>query len=338
MKRLSIRSIALGPSLYMALCMALGLMALAAPSHAWNDSGHRAIAIAALRMLPAQTQRAVLETLSAHPRYKQDFLRLQPRDPSPFSVGEWQIGQAATWPDLARGFEHAWFWQRDSLRKRYHRGRWHYINFPVYLDSRDRALQIPDPSQRCTLADCAENPGNVLEALDFIQDAFAQPSSEPAQLGLWLAWALHLLADAHQPLHSTALFSIERWPNGDRGGNDIQVGQELNLHAFWDRALLAAGGATEIDALVGRLLAPEFAPKLALGNEPVDVVGLLRESHAVAIEFVYDPILGALRAAKNDGPITLDDTYVERAASAAQRQGRRAVLRTAQWLQYNFGT
>ena len=316
-------------------------MLLAAPGYAWNDPGHRAIAIAAMRMLPAQTQRAVLETLSAHPRYKQDFLRLQPQDPAPFSVAEWQIGQAATWPDLARGFEHAWFWQRSSLRERYHRGRWHYINFPVYLDTADRSLQIPDPSQRCTLADCAENPGNLLEALDFIQEAFTRPASEPGQRGLWLAWALHLLADAHQPLHSTALFSIERWPNGDRGGNDIQVGNELNLHAFWDRTLLAAGDSTDVEALVARLLPPGLAPGKSVGQQvqaPVDVVGLLRESHDVASEFVYDPILGALRAAENDAPITLDKAYVERAAMAALQQGRRAVLRTAQWLQYNFGT
>ncbi len=48
-----------------------------------------------------------------------------------------------------------------------------------------------------------------------------------------LKMLVHLVADAHQPLHAS--------PVDDKGGNDYQVsvdGQGSNLHAVWDRLLL----------------------------------------------------------------------------------------------------
>ena len=65
------------------------------PSYAWNDPTHRAIAIAALRSLPTHTQQNVLATLQNHPRYRQDFLQLQPQDQTAISAADWLIGQAA---------------------------------------------------------------------------------------------------------------------------------------------------------------------------------------------------------------------------------------------------
>ena len=297
----------------------------ATPSYAWNDLAHRAIAIAALRSLPAETQQNVLATLQKHPRYRQDFLQLQPKDQTIISSSDWLIGQAAVWPDIARGFEHERFFKRDALRKRYHRGNWHYINFPIYLDEADRQLNIPDPSV-ATDADPSE-PHNVLAAMNFIHAAMLNPATKPADRGLWLAWALHLLADAHQPLHSSALFDAERWPRGDRGGND-QTLEEFNLHGFWDYVLLEKGGAKDIDALAQRL-----AFKGELSAQAVDVEGLLRDAHKLAIEVVYNPLLEQIRAEKQ---IELDAAYRAKAAAYAQRQGALAVQRTAQWLQGLF--
>ena len=303
---------------------------LAVSAQAWNDLGHRAIAIGAMRLLPDATQQRVLATLKAHPRYTQDIEHLQPRGLGSFSAAEWQIGQAATWPDIARGFEHAWFWQRSSLRERYHRGHWHYINFPVYLDPLDQRPPIADPSVGCRDASCTD-PANVLEALELIEREFADPATSAAQRGLGLAWALHLLGDAHQPLHSSALFDVVGWPRGDRGGNDLMVDETLNLHAFWDRALLATGGTPEIAGLVDTLTqgAPDVLPRVR-----PDIEALLRESHKVAKQAVYGPLLDQLRDKKSQ--LVLDADYRSQATKAALQQGQRAVLRTAAWLQSIF--
>ena len=61
----------------------------------------------------------------------------------------------------------------------------------------------------------------------------ARPDADRA---LDLAWIIHLVGDAHQPLHNSARITPQD-PQGDRGGNSFQM-QGLyprnNLHAFWD--------------------------------------------------------------------------------------------------------
>jgi S1/P1 Nuclease len=52
-----------------------------------------------------------------------------------------------------------------------------------------------------------------------------------------LVWILHLVGDAHQPLHAVTRFTKEL-PSGDRGGNLELVipatGETVALHAYWD--------------------------------------------------------------------------------------------------------
>jgi hypothetical protein len=50
-----------------------------------------------------------------------------------------------------------------------------------------------------------------------------------------LAWLFHDVGDIHQPLHSTALFSLRLFREGDCGGNLIKTFQAFNLHAVWDQ-------------------------------------------------------------------------------------------------------
>jgi hypothetical protein len=56
----------------------------------------------------------------------------------------------------------------------------------------------------------------------------------PTQMQVYvLSWLIHLAGDLHQPLHTVALFRSDL-PDGDRGGNDIQMKGGGNLHTFWD--------------------------------------------------------------------------------------------------------
>ena len=52
-----------------------------------------------------------------------------------------------------------------------------------------------------------------------------------------LVWILHLVGDAHQPLHAVSRFT-KPIPNGDAGGNAESVipatGETIALHAYWD--------------------------------------------------------------------------------------------------------
>ena len=48
---------------------------------------------------------------------------------------------------------------------------------------------------------------------------------------------IHIFSDIHQPLHAATLVSKD-FPNGDRGGNSINVkfmGQKFNLHSIYDQ-------------------------------------------------------------------------------------------------------
>ena len=58
-----------------------------------------------------------------------------------------------------------------------------------------------------------------------------------SQRAIYICWLNHLIADLHQPLHSTSLFSRISLPRGDRGGNFIPVQDDSTLHVYWDRLL-----------------------------------------------------------------------------------------------------
>ena len=52
------------------------------------------------------------------------------------------------------------------------------------------------------------------------------------------------MGDVHQPLHTTALFSLE-FPNGDKGENDFKIiasegAGTINLNSFWDSLVIGS--------------------------------------------------------------------------------------------------
>jgi hypothetical protein len=60
------------------------------------------------------------------------------------------------------------------------------------------------------------------------------PKVKPAEKARFLAFYVHFVADLHQPMHSTSLFS-NQIPGGDMGGNLFALqGQWRNLHMLWD--------------------------------------------------------------------------------------------------------
>ena len=122
-------------------------------------------------------------------------------------------------------------------------------------------------------------------------------------------WLFHLVGDLHQPLHSSALVSVNQFPEGDRGGNGIPLTRGRNLHSLWDNLL----GRSETFNNV-RKVAAELSDRKVYGDvwdsaaKETDVRKWLVESHRLAESFTYSPaILDAVRgtpAGRKMSPVT----------------------------------
>lgn len=313
--------------------LTFAVIALVLPQHAvaWNESGHRVIAAAAARQMPPELQLQMARVLRAHPRYEEDLAAFRPRRLKGLSELEWLLGQAAQWPDHARRFDNAPRHKRDSLVVRFHRGNWHYINLPVYLAKSDRALRIKDPTRKLPEVP----PRDALSALAYIRTTLQDPCTSDEDRGLLVSWALHLIADVHQPLHTAALFTQDRWPRGDRGGNEVKIagsgkgakgGRLDSLHYYWDSAISNRREPYQIGKLIG-VLDEQKLPKLARNEaQPVKWV---REGRSIANRLVYEP----LRAQLALGPVvTINKKYTRKAHAVSLRRAALAARRTALWL------
>lgn len=311
------------------LTLAFITLVLAQNAAAWNESGHRVIAAAAARQMSPQLQLQMARVLKAHPRYEEDLAAFRPRRLKGLSELEWLLGQAAQWPDHARRFENAPRHKRDGLVVRYHHGNWHYVNLPVYLAKSDRALRIKDPTRRPPEVP----PRDVLSALAHIRDLLQDPCTSDEDRGLMVSWALHLIADVHQPLHTAALFTQDRWPRGDRGGNEVKIegsgkeGRLDSLHYYWDSAISNRREPYQVGKLIGVLDEQEL-PKVA--KNEVQPVKWVREGRSIANRLVYGP----LRTQLAEGPVvSINKKYTRKAHAVSLKRAALAARRTALWLE-----
>ena len=107
-----------------------------------------------------------------------------------------------------------------------------------------------------------------------------------------LVWILHLVGDAHQPLHGIGRFTREI-PNGDAGGNAEQVipanGKPMALHAYWDSIFggyVSPAGATSMPRTRKELDNQDVSDAAAKIADPLKWI---EESAEVAKEYVYEP-------------------------------------------------
>ena len=114
------------------------LIVLSEPAWAWNDAGHMLIArIAWLRMTPEQRTQ-VSDVLKQHPHYES---YLTDKCPPDVAREEWAFLRAATWSDYIRPPKSL---SSEKLatheRHKFHRGPWHYVNFPYKAGQSESAL------------------------------------------------------------------------------------------------------------------------------------------------------------------------------------------------------
>lgn len=292
------------------------LLALFSPTaSAWDSTGHRISAAIALAYISEDTRDELLAVLAAHPRYQEDFLAQVPdfvdRD-NANAMALWLLGQAAYWPDIARGLP-------GQARRRFNRPPWHYtdgawmrgatrIQGNVYVD----LPPFPDLNGRSAQSITSENDvSNVVTAIDYNASLLFDTQADPAQRAVALCWVLHLIGDIHQPLHAGSLFSSDTFNDGDRGGNGIPVG-DRNLHSRWDRALAKNGVLAELELILGQLATAESSTPDA---EAMDWTLWLNESRellqlAVYADFIVAEIRDAEAEDRSMRPLDLSADYV----------------------------
>jgi len=316
------------------LCRRVGAFALcllATHSVAWNDAGHKLVALVAYDSLPENARETLLLHLGAHPRFDEDFVAPMPagvRRGARAEQDRWLFTMASEWPDVTRHFDHVRSLEaRERLVTRYHHPRWHYINLPLFLDDADRARLMPLATNDALLPRAGVRPDefNLVQALVRLLADYRSPGTAAADRAVMLCWILHLMADLHQPLHTVAFFTSGAFPEGDRGGNLVRVGQRTNLHGLWDSA---AGHDDRWGALL-RVLGK--LPRSVEAAKSIDLAACAREGQALAADRVYVPsIREAMRRARM-APVRVDlpQGYLGRMRATAERQIVLAGRRTA---------
>lgn len=314
----------------------IGLACILASSTAlaWDALGHRLTGYLAYDQLNDQQKAFWMETLRAHPRFQEDFVDAMPADITAQSIGDrdrWQFGQAAIWPDIARGFD-GFDEQRFHFPDRHWiNGAWvradvplHgniYLNTPPWPD-----IHGPADSEinRQSQAD------NVLTGLVYARWVL-QNNPDAAERAVALSWLLHLIGDIHQPLHTGALVTPRLFADGDRGGNSTRV-DGSNLHAVWDQALRGPSLSANLREL------NDILRSLA-GTRDESGPGLwLLESRQILHSSVYPAaVIANVQRSENTGTspedVTLGDDYRREMRAIALQRIAQAGVRITHTLQ-----
>lgn len=197
------------------------------PATAWNAAGHRLIAAIAWDQLSAVCRSEVSLILSAHPDYPRWHRRAA-------RAGSGEPDRAAfiessTWPDDIRKDQRFYDADRETPTAAIlgfpdmarHRD-WHYVNRPLDATT---SLSPRDPAY-----------GQLDRRLKALVGERDSSSESRATQAYALAWLIHLVGDAHQPLHASAPVDASNLPEGRRViAPGYRSGpQEMTLHAFWD--------------------------------------------------------------------------------------------------------
>ena len=125
---------------------------------AWNDAGHLTIARIAWERLNDSQREKVVAILRKHPHRDELLLKNRPADATD---AEWMFIRAAVWCDHIRPPRSL---ARDQIAThpihKFHRGPWHYVNYPYKAGQTESAL--PEKP----LVGEGPHPTNIVEQLD----------------------------------------------------------------------------------------------------------------------------------------------------------------------------
>ena len=217
-------------------------------------------------------------------------------------------------------------WADEIKRSAFYKRRypnnqtWHFIDLDVRGDPAELDLDKACPEDNCVWK-------QIPRFVKVLQD----PGATERQQRESLFFVVHLVGDAHQPLHCA-----ER--NKDRGGNLVRVklpfdegghAPVTNLHSVWDTELVreAMGGlswadfADRLDGQINREQRKAWA-----GGDPKSWI---MDAHKLAREHAYADIPEMGPGAK---PFALTEKYLDDNTEVVRGQLQRAGVRLAQVL------
>lgn len=283
------------------LRFALAALALIAtlPAQAWNAAGHRLVAAIAWRQMSPAAQDAAAQLLARHP----DFPRWTTHasdDP-----GYQAFLEASTWPDDIRNDPRFFDADTDTptpplpgLTDTARHKDWHYVDV------------LPDGRRR----------GELDRQIPQLANRLGNRHAPVADRVHALPWLIHLVADAHQPLHVGV--------HDDEGGNQVSIENPLNprfshtnLHTWWDDLPGPPWlRGKRLEKVVDALLA---GPDVPAGGKMAD---WLEESRSLARQEAY-PSPGG------DDPATITVAFRDQSRALANRRLVAAGLRLGRLLE-----
>lgn len=233
-------------------------------------------------------------------------------------------------------------WMDDIRSQTRDFNAWHYIDMPVT----PRGEQLSDTSKP-----------NVLWAIQLCVDIITGKETYPTiDKEEALVMLLHLVADAHQPLHTTT--------NNDAGGNRVFIKNlqdpalavfktRPNLHFIWDSAyrlkfddgmvvpaffvppqtldapIASHRRCLALARLQADMILKEFMPDRSILDPPETWIS---ESHAIGCKSGYESLPGGI----DNHSVTLDTVYIKNAHSIARMRLALAGARLAHLLSSLF--
>jgi hypothetical protein len=263
-------------------------------ARAWNGVGHMIVAKLAHDALTLEEQTKVLAVLERHPHYADYLAKDRPESLAPSA---WALMRAGVWPDWIRVPKR---FQGDPTTHRvyrFHRGPWHYVNFPYVPHQASAELPaapLPGPTN---ILDQLRASRKFSRATTEVDDG-AEPGVPSEQnRAVRVCWLVHLVGDLHQPLHAVSLIDERRLPpptHDDQGGNLLAVRVEIGaypirLHSLWDQLL----GTDNHPASIVRAADELQRDASLLPAEPITFTGdedfraWAAESYAAAKQYAY---------------------------------------------------
>ena len=286
-------------------------------SYGWNDAGHMFIASVAYSSLTPAARSRVDSLLRLNPKYESWVKRIPDGTPSE-QRKKMLFMFASTWADAIRSetiqddaglpFDLS-IGYADTRRH----GYWHYIDLTFSTDGTEVRVP-PEP--------------NLKTIIPALRDALNANYSDSVK-SYSLVWLIHLVGDAHQPVHCAQRASRTS-PDGDYGGNSVivcdpQCGRRL--HSLWD-SLVDSGN-------VSAPLKEQQTALLQRGNielaADLNSDTWINESFRLARSKVYVSPIG-----QGAGPFQLTPAYLAMAKNLANQRAVLAGMRLARVLNAEF--
>jgi hypothetical protein len=289
--------------------LVVGLIVWAASSGsraawAWDDFGHMEVAAVAWPSLTPKAKKKVAQLLALNPRYpnwivgasaaerpRAAFMRAATWADSIKTDPAYAAPDVQSAPTAGQNLGYA-----DHLKHAY----WHFVDQPF---SPDGTALVPAAAP------------NLATQIPILRAALADANASDDLKSYDLVWLLHLVGDAHQPLHTVSRYDHAD-PTGDRGGNNVKITGNTQPPVCDDPRYCPFGPPDELHAFVddiagsGYATAPVVAAATKLGKAPAravadtDVSVWIAEGEALAVSSVYVTPIGV-----GVGPFTVTPAY-----------------------------